>query len=124
MAAIKNVAIVWLGGRPGQSLCCTLAHLHTPLDLSEGQCSINALVKSGKSPVTVVKRPSSYVSFPNLVTIRTADLSSVDSVTAAFEGQDAVLSTVGTASPLGQGVPLEAAVAANVKRIFPSGFWQ
>ena len=85
---------------------------------------LNALVKSGKSKVTIVKRPSSSVSFPNLITIQTADLSSVDSVTAAFEGQDAVVSTVGTASLLGQGVPLEAAVAASVKRILPSDFWQ
>lgn len=83
---------------------------------------LNALVKSGKFNVTVVKRPSSSATFPDLVTVRTADLSSVDSVTAAFEGQDAVVSTVGTAGLPGQGVLVEAAVAANVKRFLPSDF--
>ena len=83
---------------------------------------LNALVKSGKFNVTAVKRPSSSASFPNLVTVRTADLSSVDSVTAAFEGQDAVVSTVGTSGLAGQSVLVEAAVAANVKRFLPSDF--
>lgn len=83
---------------------------------------LNALVKSRKFNVTVVKRPSSSASFPDLVTVRTADLSSVDSVTTAFKGQDAVVSTVGTAGLPGQGVLVEAAVAANVKRFLPSDF--
>lgn len=83
---------------------------------------LNALIKSGKFNVTVVKRPSSSASFPDLVAVRTADLSSVDSVTAAFEGQDAVVSTVGTAGLPGQGVLVEAAAAANVKRFLPSDF--
>jgi len=83
---------------------------------------LNALVKSGKFKVTVVKHPSSSASFPDSVTVRTADLSSVDSVTAAFEGQDAVVSTVGTAGLPAQGVLVEAAAAANVKRFLPSDF--
>ena len=83
---------------------------------------LNALVKSGKFHVTVVKRPSSVASFPDSVTVRTADLSSVDSVTAAFEGQDAVVSTIGTAGLPAQNVLVEAAVAANVKRFLPSDF--
>ena len=83
---------------------------------------LNALVKSGKFNVTVVKRPSTSASFPDLVTVRTADLSSVDSVTAAFQDQDAVVSTVGAAGLAGQGVLVEAAVAANVKRFLPSDF--
>ena len=83
---------------------------------------LNALVKSGKFNVTAIKRPSSSASFPDSVTVRTADLSSVDSVTAAFQGQDAVVSTVGTAGVPRQGVLVEAAVAANVKRFLPSDF--
>lgn len=83
---------------------------------------LNALVKSGKFHVTVVKRPSSSTSFPDSVTVKTADLSSVDAVTAAFQGQDAVVSTVGTAGVSGQGILVEAAVAANVKRFLPSDF--
>ena len=89
---------------------------------SLGEPVLNALVKSGKFNVTVVKRASSSASFPDSVAVRTADLSSVDSVTAAFEGQDAVVSTVGTAGLSGQSVLVEAAVAANVKRFLPSDF--
>ncbi|MCJ1382592.1 hypothetical protein MMC17_005705 [Xylographa soralifera] len=103
MAAIKNVALVGASGSLGVPV-------------------LNALVKSGKFNVTVVKRPSSSASFPDSVTVRTADLSSVDSVTAAFEGQDAVVSTVGTAGLPAQNVLVEAAVAANVKRFLPSDF--
>ena len=58
---------------------------------------LNALIKSEKFNVTVVKRPTSSATFPDKVAVRTADLSSVESVTAAFEGQDAVVSTVGLA---------------------------
>ena len=83
---------------------------------------LNALVKSGKFNVTAVKRSSSSASFPDSVKVRTADLSSVDSTTAAFQGQDAVVSTVGTAGLPGQSVLVEAAVAANVKRFLPSDF--
>lgn len=74
--------------------------------------TLNALVQSGKFNVTVVKRPSSSASFPDSVTVRTADLSSVDSVTAAFEGQDAIVSTVRTASLPEYCVLVEAAIAA------------
>lgn len=83
---------------------------------------LNALIKSGRFNVTVVKRPSTSASFPGLVTVRTADLSSVESVTAAFKGQDAVVSTVGMAGLPGQSVLVEAATAANVKRFLPSDF--
>ena len=87
---------------------------------------LNALVKSGKFNVTVVKRPSSSsstsASFPDSVTVRTADLSSVAAVAAAFAGQDAVVSTVGMAGLSVQSVLVEAAVAADVKRFLPSDF--
>ena len=89
---------------------------------SLGAPVLNALIKSGKFNITAVKRTSSSASFPDSVTVRTADLSSVDSVTAAFKGQDAVVSTVGMEGLLGQSVMIEAAVAANVKRFLPSEF--
>ena len=89
---------------------------------SLGSPVLNALIKSGKFNVTVVKRPSTSATFPDSVNVRTADLSSVASVTAAFEGQDAVVSTVGTAGLPAQNVLVEAAVAANVKRFLPSDF--
>lgn len=83
---------------------------------------LNALLKSGKFSVTAIKRPSSTASYPDSVKIREADLSSVDSVTAAFKGQDAVVSTVGTAGLAGQGILVAAAAAANVKRFIPSDY--
>jgi uncharacterized protein YbjT (DUF2867 family) len=83
---------------------------------------LDALIKSGKFKVTVVKRPSSTATFPASVKVATADLSSVDSVTAAFKNQDAVVSTVGTAGLPGQSVLINAAVAAGVKRFLPSDF--
>ena len=89
---------------------------------SLGEPVLNALIKSGKFNVTVVKRASSSAEFPESVTIRTADLSSVDSVASAFQGQDAVVSTVGTAGIAGQPILVEAAAIANVKRFLPSDF--
>lgn len=83
---------------------------------------LNALIKSGNFNVTAIKRPSSSASFPDSVKVREADLSSVDSVTAAFKGQDAVVSTVGAAGLAGQGILVAAAAAANVKRFLPSDF--
>ena len=83
---------------------------------------LDALVKAGKFNVTVVKRPSSTATFPASVKVATAELSSVDAVTAAFKGQDAVISTVGTAGLPGQSVLIDAAVAAGVKRFLPSDF--
>lgn len=83
---------------------------------------LNALVKSGKFNVTALKRPTSAATFPSSVKVATVDLSSVDAVTSALKGQDAVVSTVGTAGLQSQSVLVEAAVAAGVKRFLPSDF--
>ena len=83
---------------------------------------LNALLQSGKFTVTAIKRPSSSAVYPATVHVREADLSSVDSVTAAFKGQDAVVSTVGAAGVPGQGILVAAAVAAHVKRFLPSDY--
>lgn len=83
---------------------------------------LNALLQSGKFTVTAIKRPSSSAVYPATVQVREADLSSLDSVTAAFKGQDAVVSTVGSAGLPGQGILVAAAAAANVKRFIPSDF--
>lgn len=89
---------------------------------SLGAPVLKALVKSGKFNVTVVKRATSSAEFPESVTVRTADLASVESVATAFEGQDAVVSTVGTTGIPGQTILVEAAAIANVKRFLPSDF--
>ena len=83
---------------------------------------MKALVDSGKFNVTVVKRPTSKATFPASVKIASADTSSVESVTAAFQGQDAVISAVGNEGLQGQHVLIDAAVAAGVKRFLPSEF--
>ena len=83
---------------------------------------LDALIKSGKFSITVLKRPSSTASFPSSVTVKDVDLSSVDAVTAALKGQDAVVSTVGTDGLAGQDVLIKGAVAAGVKRFLPSEF--
>ncbi|KAI9659494.1 MAG: hypothetical protein M1821_001752 [Bathelium mastoideum] len=103
MAAIRNVAVVGASGSLGAPV-------------------LEALINSGKFNVTVVRRPSSTATYPESIKVTTADLSSVDSVTAAFEGQDAVVSTVGTAGVPTQSVLVEAAVGADVKRFLPSDF--
>ncbi|KAL9114956.1 MAG: hypothetical protein Q9227_001199 [Pyrenula ochraceoflavens] len=103
MAAIKNVALIGASGSLGEPV-------------------LKALMSSGRFNVTVVKRASSAATYPAPARITTADLSSVDSVTAALSGQDAVVSTVGTAGLSTQGTAVEAAVAAGVKRFIPSDF--
>ena len=89
---------------------------------SLGEPVLKALIESGKFNITAVKRASSSAEFPEPVTVRTADLSSVESVAAAFQGQDAVVSTVGTPGIAGQAILVEAAKFANVKRFLPSDF--
>lgn len=73
--------------------------------------------------VTAITRESSTSTFPSEVAVRKADLSSVQSLTKAFEGQDAVVAAVATPTALGgQNVLADAAVAADVKRFIPSEF--
>lgn len=61
--------------------------------------------------------------FPAGVKVKKADLESVSSLTKAFEGQDAVVSTVATGAALGGQKPIvDAVVAAKVSRFIPSEF--
>lgn len=83
---------------------------------------LEALINSGIFNITVIKRQSTTATFPASVKVVTADLSSVDSVAAAFRDQDAVVSTVGTSGLAGQSILVKAAVAAGVKRFLPSDF--
>lgn len=103
MVEIKNVVLVGASGSLGEPV-------------------LDALIKSGKFNVTVLKRISSTATFPASVKVATADFASIDSVTAAFKGQDAVVSTVGMAGLDGQSILVDAAVAAGVKRFLPSDF--
>jgi len=74
--SIKNVAITGANSNVGAPL-------------------IKALVDSGEFVVTVLARASSQTSYPESVKVVVVDLESVESLTAALKGQDAVVSTVG-----------------------------
>jgi hypothetical protein len=50
------------------------------------------------------------------------DYNSVESLTSALQGQDAVVSTVGSTAIEGQKILIDAAIAAGVKRFIPSEF--
>ncbi|TQN64315.1 Isoflavone reductase-like protein IRL, partial [Colletotrichum shisoi] len=85
---------------------------------------VEALQEKGFD-VTAVSRQSSTATFPPGVAVRRADLSSVESLTAAFAGQDAVVSAISTVAvivPGAQDPLIDAAVAAGVKRFVPSEY--
>ncbi|KAK3947061.1 hypothetical protein QBC32DRAFT_103024 [Pseudoneurospora amorphoporcata] len=80
-----------------------------------------ALLSSGFT-VTAVTRESSTSTFPAEVQVRTADLSSLESLTKAFAGQDAVICNIATSEAGNQKFLADAAVAAGMKRFIPSEF--
>ena len=72
--------------------------------------------------VTALTRESSTSTFPTSVKVVKVDYDNVDNLTAALQGQDVLISTMGTAA-IGQQVNLvDAAIAAGVKRLIPSEF--
>ncbi|PQE33620.1 hypothetical protein CJF32_00008613 [Rutstroemia sp. NJR-2017a WRK4] len=103
MSVIKNVAITGASGALGKPI-------------------LDAILNSGKFNVTVLTRASSKGQFPSSVKVVPVDFDSVESLTAALKGQDAVVSAVGTEGFPGQNIVVDAAVAAGVKRFLPSEF--
>ncbi|KAI9743117.1 MAG: hypothetical protein M1818_003412 [Claussenomyces sp. TS43310] len=103
MVAIKTVALAGASGNLGPSV-------------------LTALLNSGKFDVTVIKRIGSKSAFPSSVKVVEVDYDSLDSLTAAFRGQDAVVSTLASLAISSQQTVLEAAIAAGVKRFLPSEF--
>lgn len=104
---LKNIALVGASGNVGKVL-------------------LPALLAAKTFTVTVLRRSSSSSSpstFPPGVRVVDADFTSVDSLTAALAGQDAVVSAVGTPALNDEQKRLvDAAVAAGVKRFLPSEF--
>ncbi|KAK3938163.1 hypothetical protein QBC46DRAFT_318189 [Diplogelasinospora grovesii] len=100
--AIKNVAVVGASGNVGAPLVKALlaANFH----------------------VTAISREESTSTFPEGVSVLKADLGSVDSLTKAFAGQDAVVSTIAIPALGSQEALVDAAVAAGVRRFLPSEF--
>jgi len=79
--SIKNVAITGAGGNIGGPI-------------------LKAIVDSGDFFVTVLIREGSKATFPESVKVIVVDFESVDSLTAALKGQDAVVSAVGVSFPI------------------------
>ncbi|KAI0599094.1 hypothetical protein F4775DRAFT_139213 [Biscogniauxia sp. FL1348] len=86
-----------------------------------GKPVVDELVKAGFQ-VTVFTRENSSSTFPAGVNSKKVNYESVESLTSALQGQDAVVSTIATAAIGGQHPIVDAAVAAKVKRFIPSEF--
>ncbi|KAI3322776.1 NAD(P)-binding protein [Xylariaceae sp. AK1471] len=101
---IKNVTVVGGSGNLGQAVV---------RELLDAGFAVTVLTREGSTSTSTL--PSEVVS-------KEVDYSSVDSLTSALEGQDALVSTIATVAVRGQQPLVDAAVAAGVKRIIPSEF--
>ncbi|KAI1822391.1 NAD(P)-binding protein [Xylaria intraflava] len=102
MSVITNVALAGATGNLG-----------TPI--------LEHLLKSGFR-VTVLTRQDSTHRFPANVAVKAVDYGSVESLAAALQGQDAVVSALGFGGFSKQLPLVEAAAKARVKRFIPSEF--
>ena len=100
---INNVALVGASGNLGPSI-------------------LEAFLQNGDFNITAISRKESKAEFPSAVKVIKTDLSTVESLTKAFEGQDAVVLIVGAEALAEQKRYIDAAVAAGVKRFIPSEF--
>jgi len=82
---------------------------------------VMALLETGFD-VMAIARQQSAATFPAGVTVKKVDTTSVDALTEVLKGQDAIVSTVGTAAARSQTTIIDAAIAAHVKRFIPSEF--
>jgi uncharacterized protein YbjT (DUF2867 family) len=103
MSTIKTVALAGASGNLGPSI-------------------LTALLNAGTFEVTILTRKDSTATFPSGVKVISVDYSSLSSLTAAMEGQDAVVSTLGMLAMSTQTLMIDAAMAAGVKRFIPSEF--
>ncbi|KAJ6437769.1 oxidoreductase - protein [Purpureocillium lavendulum] len=103
MPAIKNVALVSAAGGLGTTV---LKHV----------------VASGAFNVTAIRRKGSKSKYPAGIKVVDVDVESVEDLTAALKGQDAVISLVGIPALAGQTKIIDAAIAAGVHRFLPSDF--
>lgn len=99
---IKNVVVVGASGNVGKEIS-------------------QELVKAGFN-VTAFTREESTTTFPQSLTVKKVDYQSVESLTSALEGQDAVVSAIATVAVGSQKILVDAAVAAKVKRFISSEF--
>ncbi|KAH8746157.1 hypothetical protein F5882DRAFT_342250 [Hyaloscypha sp. PMI_1271] len=84
---------------------------------------LDALLKSGNFNVTALKRVGSKTTVSAPVKAVEVDYESVEMLTAALEGQDAVICALGMGTDASvHNQLIDAAVAAKVKRFIPSEF--
>jgi hypothetical protein len=102
MAAVKNVVLIGASGNLGPSI-------------------LNAFLANGNFNITVLSRLSSTATFPSSVRVVKTDYNP-ESLTSAFQGQDAVVSIAGSEQLAHQQKYVDAAIAAGVKRFIPSEF--
>ncbi|TVY84643.1 Oxidoreductase swnR [Lachnellula suecica] len=102
MSEIKSVAIAGASGDLGTTV-------------------VKALIDA-KFQVTVLTRSAKPGAFDASVKVIEVDYASVESLTAALQGIDGLVSTVGHSAIPSQTVLIDAAVAAGVKRFIPSEF--
>ncbi|RAO69769.1 uncharacterized protein BHQ10_005781 [Talaromyces amestolkiae] len=103
MSAIKNVTLVGGSGLLGRFV-------------------LEKLLASNKFNIQVLQRTGSSSTYAATVKVVEADFEDLQSLTAALEGQDAVVSTVGEKGIIVQKLLIDAAITAGVKRFLPSNF--
>ncbi|KAM5383166.1 hypothetical protein ACJA88_003699 [Fusarium oxysporum] len=103
MSAYKNIAVAGAAGDLGSAV-------------------FKVLIDSNKFNLTVLTRAGSTSKFPSGIKVIQVDYESLDSLTSALQGQDAVVSTLGSLAIPSQSLLIDAAVAAGVKRFLPSEF--
>lgn len=72
--------------------------------------------------MTVLTRKESTHKFPSNVTIKAVDYSSLESLTSALQGQDALVSTLASLALDTQKLLIDACISTGVKRFIPSEF--
>jgi uncharacterized protein YbjT (DUF2867 family) len=103
MSAIKTVALAGASGNLGPAI-------------------LDALLAAGTFEITVLIREGSKSSFPSGVKVTTVNYDSMESITNALHGQEAVVSTLPLMAFQTQKRMIDAAIAAGVKRFIPSVF--
>ncbi|GAB7363230.1 hypothetical protein MBLNU230_g3512t1 [Neophaeotheca triangularis] len=83
---------------------------------------LSALLSANIFNITVLTRTNSDSTFPPTVKVARVDYNSITSLTAALQGQDAVISNVNSAGVEQQQLLIDAAVSAGVQRFIPSEF--
>jgi len=87
-----------------------------------GTAILKELLKSQLFDISVLTRHTSTHTFPAGVKVVPVDYTSTDSLIAALQGQDALVSSVAMAAVPSQRLLIDAAVKAGIKRIIPSEF--